>query len=91
MPPRAKPEEPFEYLDRIIRRHSKGSVGGLAFIPDVAKSFGPGWEFMLRKGAEEGRFELRPESGLSRLSKDEMRLCIPGPSRTLLSWVRTRR
>lgn len=55
--------------------------------------YAPDWEkkaafFVLYKLDKEGVIELRPESGLGRLSQAELDLCPPGPHGTRLSWVR---
>jgi hypothetical protein len=69
---------------------------GLAFVPAVVRSLSKGASIAdalqaLREAAQRGLIELRPESGLGRLSSDERLLCVPGPEGTLLSWARLRR
>ena len=80
---------PLDVLDvaRSLQRES-----GLIFIPDVVRACGVSnkratWA-RLALAAREGIIELRPESGLGRLSKEERDLCVPGYKDTLLSWMR---
>jgi hypothetical protein len=42
----------------------------------------------LLEEARRGRLELRPESGMGRLSVEDARLCVPGPEGSMLSWIR---
>ena len=76
----------------VVERHRDAS--GLTFVPTVVRAVGgeksiPWVHSELLRGFREGRFELRPESGLGRLSEEELRYCIPGPQGSKLSWVRT--
>jgi DNA repair protein RadC len=67
----------------------------LGFIPTVVR-YGKedhGWSkerthAALLAAAERSLVELRPESGLGRLTPEEKALCIPGPHGTVLSWAR---
>jgi hypothetical protein len=75
----------------VVERHRDAS--GLTFVPAVVRAVGGeksvAWVHSeLLRGFREGRFELRPESGLGRLSEEELRYCIPGPQGSKLSWVR---
>ncbi len=60
-------------------------------VPDLLRSLGADAEEGCRallEGASRGLFELEPESGMGRLSRDDAELCPPGPMGTRLSWVR---
>jgi hypothetical protein len=66
---------------------------GLAFVPAVVREYGaPIREAHadLIAAARRGDIELRPESGMGRLSAEELALCVPGPagSDSVLSWAR---
>jgi hypothetical protein len=45
---------------------------------------------VLLEQARAGIFELRPESGMGRLTREELGMCIPGPEGSHLSWIRVR-
>jgi hypothetical protein len=67
----------------------------LVFVPDVVKALRhelgtPAVHDALRQAAAEGAIELRPESGLDRLSEAERLACLVGPSGRLVSYVRLR-
>lgn len=73
-----------------IRRIGKRGHG-LAFLPDVVREMGGSalaHPVLLRLAREE-RIELRPESGLNRLTPIQRALCPSGPQGSLLSWART--
>lgn len=66
---------------------------GLVFVPRLVRELGGSASrsrvhAALREGAARGRLELRPESGMGRLSEDEKADCLKGPAGSLLSWVR---
>jgi len=72
---------------------------GLTFVPKVIneiKNKNPElsiqniWE-MFKSLQREQIIELRPESGLNRLSKEELAMCPPGPDNSRSSWTRIRR
>ena len=64
---------------------------GLAFVPDVVRALGGAAiaHPLLMRLAREERLELRPESGLARLTKNQLALCLPGPQGSRLSWARS--
>jgi hypothetical protein len=72
-------------------RHKLAS--GLVFVPAIVRAFGgqaarDAVHEALRAAARKGLLELRPESGLGRLSEDDVALCLPGPQGSHLSWAR---
>jgi hypothetical protein len=80
--------------DVLEHTRKLGLETGLAFVPDVVRAFGgrPVLDVVheaLRTAARRGLLELRPESGLGRLSEDDLALCVPGPQGSRLSWART--
>jgi hypothetical protein len=73
------------------RRHEQ--AGGLVFVPTLVRALGgasarEAVHEALRDAARRGLLELQPESGLGRLSEDDLALCIPGPQGSHLSWAR---
>jgi hypothetical protein len=75
----------------LVEAHREGS--GLTFVPTLVRLLGgaPARDALhaeLLRGARAGRFELRPESGMGRLSVEDASFCIPGPQGSRLSWVR---
>ena len=89
--PAAKVASDTKDIAVLVERHSDPS--GLTFVPAVVRAVGGeksvAWVHSeLLRGFREGRFELRPESGLGRLSEEDLRYCIPGPQGSKLSWVR---
>jgi hypothetical protein len=75
----------------LIDAHRESS--GLTSVPKLVRLLGgaPARDAVhaeLLRGARAGRLELRPESGMGRLSADDAALCIPGPQGSRLSWVR---
>ena len=88
--PRAPPlmDAVIDELTRAVR----GSVG-LAFVPDAVRALtathsAPTVQEALLQAARAGRIELQPESGVGRLTAEELSLCPPGPEGTRLSWAR---
>jgi hypothetical protein len=78
-------------LGRAIDHHREPS--GLTFVPKLVRALGgltarDAVHAELMRGARDGRFELRPESGMGRLSTEDAALCLPGPQGSRLSWVR---
>jgi hypothetical protein len=61
---------------------------GLAFAPDVVRDLGEDGKQLLLAAARDGLVELRPESGLGRLSDLEIAACPKMTDGTPLSWVR---
>jgi hypothetical protein len=72
---------------------------GLTWVPDLVRALGgatpPAGDAVreavhaeLLRGARSGDLELRPESGMGRLSPEDDALCISGPQGSRLSWVR---
>ena len=65
----------------------------LCFVPGLVMACLPDHSLTrihaaLVQAARQGRLELRPESGVHRLSELELALCPPGLQGTRLSWVR---
>lgn len=78
-------------LASLVERHREST--GLTFVPKIVRALGgasarEAVHDALLRGAREGRYELRPESGMGRLSEEDLGLCIPGPQGSRLSWVR---
>ena len=72
-------------------RHKLAS--GLVFVPAIVRALGgrtarDAVHEALRTAAKRGLVELRPESGLGRLSEEDLAFCIPGPQGSRLSWAR---
>ena len=65
---------------------------GLCFVPDAVRALESHGlattQAALLDAARGGRIELQPDSGLNRLSTQELDLCPPGPQGTRLSWAR---
>jgi hypothetical protein len=75
----------------LVDAHREGS--GLTSVPKLVRMMGGASmretvHAELLRGARAGRFELRPESGMGRLSAEDASFCIPGPQGSRLSWVR---
>lgn len=75
----------------LVDAHREGS--GLTSVPKLVRLLGglsarDALHAELLRGARAGRFELRPESGMGRLSVEDASFCIPGPQGSRLSWVR---
>lgn len=88
-----------EEARQVVRTASglRSSSIGLVFVPTLAQALGARIRSKksvelahtaILKAAHAGLLELRPESGLGRLSAEELALCIPGPQQTRLSWAR---
>lgn len=78
-------------IAQLVEQHRDAS--GLTFVPTLVRALGgegarDAVHAELLRGARSGIFELRPESGLGRLSAEDLDLCIPGPQGSRLSWVR---
>ncbi|MCU0693111.1 MAG: hypothetical protein MUF54_17095 [Polyangiaceae bacterium] len=64
---------------------------GMAMVPAVVRALGGDMGFVhqaLLDASKAGLFELRPESGMGRLSAQERELCPVGYDGAVLSWVR---
>lgn len=79
-------------IPELVDQHREKT--GLTFVPTLVRALG-GTHLIARavhaallQGARSGVFELRPESGLARLSAEDVAFCIPGPQGSRLSWVR---
>ena len=74
-----------------LGKHVRSSVG-LSYVPDAVRALSayglPEVHAALLEAARSGRIELQPDSGLDRLTQEEMELCPPGPHGTRLSWAR---
>ena len=75
----------------LVDEHRERS--GLTSVPKLVRALGglrarDALHAELLRGARAGRFELRPESGMGRLSEEDASFCIPGPQGSRLSWVR---
>jgi hypothetical protein len=86
-PSRAALEDVASFVDE----HREPS--GLTSVPKLVRLLGgaaarDALHAELLRGARAGRFELRPESGMGRLSVEDASFCIPGPQGSRLSWVR---
>lgn len=73
----------------LIRRNANGRTG-LAFVPAIVRDLGgPAVAHpVLEQLSRDGKIELRPESGLGRITAEDLALCVPGPQRSRLSWAR---
>jgi len=74
-----------------IDQHRESS--GLTWVPKLVRALGglPARDAVhaeLLRGARAGELELRPESGMGRLSEEDAALCLAGPQGSRLSWVR---
>jgi len=66
---------------------------GLAFVPTVVRKLAEHSSLeaaraSILEAAKHGSIELRPESGLGRLSDGDRALCVPAIDGTPLSWIR---
>lgn len=78
-------------LLKLVDEHREAS--GLTSVPKLVRLLGgslsrPEVHAELIRLTRAGRMELRPESGMGRLSTEDLALCIPGPQGSKLSWVR---
>lgn len=96
-PPPSGLINPFDHPDwaslKAAIRSQVDAETGLCSVPAVVvalvRLYMPSATFQaLLQAHAEGKVELRPESGLGRLSPTELALCIPGPQETRLSWLR---
>lgn len=90
-PPPAADVPSSDQVAKLVERHRDAS--GLTFVPTIVRALGGARardvvHAELLRGARSGIFELRPESGLGRLSAEDLDLCVPGPQGSRLSWVR---
>lgn len=82
-------------LESVLEQARKLALDtGLTFVPTLVGALGGeaakgAVHELLATAARRGLVELRPESGLGRLSEEELALCIPGPQGSRLSWART--
>jgi hypothetical protein len=88
--PRREARDYRELLEAATRLAQDGL--GLVFVPDLVGALGDRARAhaLLRRAAADGAVELRPESGLDRLSAEERSACLTGPSGQLVSYVRLR-
>jgi hypothetical protein len=73
-----------------VERHRE-ATSGLTFVPTLVRALGHDRDAVhaaLLRAANAGMLELRPESGMGRLSAEDQMLCLPGPRGSRLSWVR---
>ncbi len=75
------------------RRLGRPNLGGLCFVPDLVMTLLqhanlPEVHAALIASVRAGTLELRPESGVHRLSGLELALCPRGIQETWLSWAR---
>jgi hypothetical protein len=85
-------EEPVRHLFAAIDA-TRDERLGLSFVPNVVRRLAPDMDVdtthaLLLDASRRGLLELRPESGLGRLSEQDLRDCPPGPQGTRLSWAR---
>jgi len=74
-----------------LTAQQKAERSGITFIPQWARELGltpAQCHAALERAADAGVIELRPESGLGRLSRDDFEFCLPGPRGSKLSWMR---
>lgn len=88
--PAPKPKPPND-LHASIDANREPS--GLTWVPKLVRALGgvPVRDEVhaeLLRGARAGKLELRPESGMGRLSAEDAALCLAGPQGSRLSWVR---
>src|SRR5262249_41193384 len=79
--------------DVLAQAQTQKQASGLVFVPALVRALGRAVvrdpvHDVLRDAAERGLVELRPESGLARLSEEDLAFCMPGPQGSLLSWAR---
>lgn len=91
-PPPVVVSKDSEGLVQEIVRRIRGAAAP-THVPALLRSMGLTAEIgrrVLLDGAARGLFELEPESGMGRLSREDADLCPPGPMGTRLSWIRAR-
>ena len=89
------PSAPSDLPERLARtaRELKAPDLGLCFVPELVLAFLseqtlPRVHEALFQAVRKGLLELRPESGMNRLSALELALCPAGMQETRLSWAR---
>ncbi len=90
-----KTPSPSPSLDDVllsVERHRE-STSGLTFVPTLVRALEGTLDreevhAALVRAANAGVVELRPESGMGRLTPEDLQLCLPGPQGSRLSWVR---
>jgi hypothetical protein len=78
-------------LAEAVMSAAEGNKSKLADVSSVVKAMGGNVKAAhkaILEAERRGAIELRPEGGLNRLSKDELALTLPGPSKTRLSKIR---
>ncbi len=78
-------------VERILDRVRQSELP--TRVPELLRSLGVPFDAAKRAlvdGATRGLFDLEPESGMGRLSREDAELCPDGPMGTRLSWVRVR-
>jgi hypothetical protein len=81
-------------LDDVLRAiNALREPSGLTFVPTLVRTLESRMNVAathaaLSQGVRSGVLELRPESGMGRLSADELSLCVAGAAGSRLSWVR---
>lgn len=77
-----------DLADEIARRARQSPLP--LRVPELLRSLGAsidGGRRALLEGVSRGLFELQPESGMGRLSREDAEWCPTGPMGTRLSWV----
>jgi hypothetical protein len=77
-------------LVQVVREQTIASIG-LAFVPAVVEKMQMPLDAMhalLLRQAQNGRLELRPDSGTTRYTEAELRAAPSGPDGSRLLWVR---
>jgi len=87
------PRPRMQTADVLVEARKHALAGGLVFVPALVRALGgnsarAAVHDALRDAANRGLVELRPESGLGRLSEEDLAFCIPGPQGSHLSWAR---
>jgi hypothetical protein len=93
--PTVKGDRTVDLVDAVLRatRRLVDPRLDLAFVPAVVRAVASESDTESARVAvleanRVGWIELRPESGLGRLSRDDEALCLPGPQGMILSWIR---
>lgn len=87
----APPDDRADLVQEILRRLRGATTP--THVPALLRSLGLdalSGRRVLLDGVARGLFELEPESGMGRLSREDADLCPPGPMGTRLSWIRAR-